>query len=183
MRQVNPLGRRAQPRAPDFKYYRMLRPLEEFICDECGQVIASPHDGYVEWEEGQDENGVHFARGFRIVHHTPRSPLKTIDGCYSYGDSRYRNDISLEYFIENVHQYLASFLDLGLMHDANHRIGCRISNFRQFTDFAKRLTIPYYEEARLYIPTAIQDGFCSDCNELALYTPDYLRRIIERYAQ
>ena len=28
----------------------MLVPLKQFICDECGTVIESPEDGYVEWE-------------------------------------------------------------------------------------------------------------------------------------
>ena len=53
----------------------MLKPLEQFICDECGQVINSPKEGYVERESGTDANGKMFARGFRIVHAAYASPL------------------------------------------------------------------------------------------------------------
>lgn len=158
----------------------MLRPLEQFICDECGRIIENPQDGYVEWEEGRDSEGNHFARGFRIVHNVPASPRQNV-GCFRYENSPYRNDIQLDFFLENVNNYLMSFLDLGIVHDPHFHIGCRISNFHEFVEFFRRLTIPYYEEARRYFPTAIQEGYFEDVNELVLYTPDYLRRLITRY--
>lgn len=56
----------------------MLIPLKQFICDECGEIINSPGEGYVEWEEGIDQDGQFFAKGFRIVHHLPKSPYKIL---------------------------------------------------------------------------------------------------------
>ena len=161
----------------------MLKPLEQFICDECGHIITSSHEGYVEWEAGQDIEGACFARGFRIVHHLHSSPLGGREGCYKYGNSNYRHDMHLNNFLENAHQYMCSFLDLGLLHDPDCRIGCRIQDFREYSDFFRRLTIPYYEEARKYIPEALHDGCFDDANEIAFYTPELLRRIIEKYGE
>lgn len=158
----------------------MLVPLGQFICDECGSVIESPEDGYVEWESVR-EDGRTIVRGFRIVHHARVSPLGGLEGCYRYGNSPYRMDMHLNYFLEHAHQYMFSFLYLGQMHDPDFRVGCQVIDFVQFTDFFKRLTIPYYEEARRYFPVAIQDGFIQDDNEIGLYTPERLRSIIEHY--
>ena len=159
----------------------MLRPLEQFICDTCGDIIENLHDGYVEWEEGTDDNGHPFARDFRIVHHRRVSPIQTREGCYTYGNSNYRHDMHLEHFLAHVHQYLTSFMDLGMVHDSDSHIGCRIVDFREFTEFVRRLTIPYYEEARRYIPEAIQEGYMQDVNEIGLYTPEYLQALINHF--
>lgn len=161
----------------------MLKPLEQFICDECGQVINSPKEGYVEWESGIDKNGKMFARGFRIIHSSQASPMEKINGkgCFKYDESPYCSDIDLDYFQKTVHQKLFSLLDLGFMHDKNQEVGCQISDFREFVDFFKRLTIPYYEEARQYFQEAIEDCEISDENEIYLFTEENLKRIVQRY--
>lgn len=162
----------------------MLTPLKQFICDECGQVINSPEDGYVEWESGQDEEGNHFERGFRIVHHLPKSPYKETkrDGCYIYGKSHYRSDISLSWFLDHVHQELFSWLDLGFLHDSTGNIGNRVVNFKEYADFARRLTIPYYEEARLYFQNVLTDSDFTDNNEISIFNENTLKSIINKYA-
>ncbi len=161
----------------------MLKPLKQFICDECGQVINSPEEGYVEWESGIDDKGRSFARGFRIVHVSHASPLKhTRKGCYKYDRSEYRSDIDLEHFLQNAHQYMFSLLDLGFLHDRNNKIGCQISDFREFVCFFKRLTISYYEEARLYFEEALEDEeICGDENEIYLFSEKKLKSIVQRY--
>lgn len=160
----------------------MLEPLRQFICDECGQVIESPEDGYVEWEEVGEQDRRPIVRGFRIVHHARKSPLGGREGCYKYGDSLYRMDMHLHHYLECAHQNMFSYLYLGQKHDPDNHIGCRIENFVEFTDFFKRLTIPYYEEARQYFTRAIRDGYVEDDNEIFLFTPERLRSIIEHYS-
>ena len=161
----------------------MLTPLKQFVCDECGLIIDSPKKGYVEWEHGTDKNGKMFARGFRIVHAAYASPMKdkNKEGCYKYGDSYYRSDIDLDNFLRCAHQYMYSYLQLGFLHDANNEIGCQIDNFPEFVDFFKRLTIPYYEEARFSFQQALADGFISDESEISLFTEDVLKSIVEKY--
>ena len=42
----------------------MLKSLEQWICDRCGQVIKEPNQGSVEWI---DDSKTHKASGFKIV--------------------------------------------------------------------------------------------------------------------
>jgi hypothetical protein len=48
-----------------------LRPLEQWICDTCGEVIDSPSAGYVEWLSGMERGSY---RSYRIVHQFAHSP-------------------------------------------------------------------------------------------------------------
>ena len=160
-----------------------LKPLTQFYCDECGGIIENPRDGYVEWEGGYDEkNGKHFVRGFRIIHRKVKSPCKGSDGCYKYGRSKFRLDNELTHILEYSKQRIFSWLDRGFIHDPDGKIGCEVIDMKSFVDFAKRLTIPYYEEARIYFEIALQDGYFSDCNEVSLYSESALKAIIERYS-
>jgi hypothetical protein len=58
----------------------MLEPLGQWYCDECGEVIASPQAGCVEWEVDNEGRGW----GFRILHHCTASPRPR--GCGFYGN-------------------------------------------------------------------------------------------------
>jgi hypothetical protein len=49
-----------------------LKTLQQWICDTCGEIIADPSQGYVEWLTGEDR----LAHGYRIVHHAPYSPIR-----------------------------------------------------------------------------------------------------------
>ena len=46
----------------------------------------------------------------------------------------------------------------------------------------RRMTVPYYEEARIYWDEAEADGFFADGNEYWIYQPITLKELIERYA-
>jgi len=49
----------------------MLKSLEQWICDRCGQVIEEPNQGSVEWI---DDSKTHKASGFKIVHQSSYAP-------------------------------------------------------------------------------------------------------------
>lgn len=72
--------------------------------------------------------------------------------------------------------------NLGFLHDKNKNIGCQISDFSEFVDFFKRLTIPYYEEARQYFQEAMADGeIYGDENEIYLFSEEKLEKIVQKY--
>jgi hypothetical protein len=115
-------------------------PLQQWICDECGEVIAKPEDGWLEWFES-----VHYhiaPHGFRIVHHYNASP---IGGCY-YTDRRRHSDILLS------NNHLDDFLG---QEGLDYLLGFMASPWRRpanpaaFIDIIRRLHIAGYEEARL----------------------------------
>lgn len=161
----------------------MLKPLEQFICDHCGQVIESPKDGYVEWLTYNDEHGKYKAKEFRIVHHHGASPYKhTRAGCYKHENTLGRSDIDLKWYLDTKFQQILCLLDLDFIHDPDGNIGCQIENFKEFTQFARRITIPYYEEARQYFEQVKHDEeFCLD-NKITLFKPETLKSIIEKYS-
>lgn len=163
----------------------MLEPLKQFYCDECGEIIESPKDGFVEWLQIYDEEtGKITVSGFRIIHRSVKSPFISTskEGCYKYGDNDYRMDNELTHTLKLSHQLIYSYLDLGFVHDAEGKIGSRVVDYKSFVDFAKRLTIPYYEEARKYFTNALQDGQFSDSNEIGLFSEETLKSIIETYS-
>lgn len=157
----------------------MLKPLEQFICDECGEVIEDPKDGFVEWVyDGKA------AYGFRIVHVRSVSPYKNVTGCFKYTDYKGRSDVPLSDYLRTKHQKLYSLLDIGDILDPDGLFKIRIADFREYVDFARRITIPYYEEARLYLNQAIGDGFLDPGgNEVRLYMEDVLKSVVEEYSE
>jgi hypothetical protein len=59
----------------------MLEPLNKWICDQCGGVIDSPRDGYLQWLTEGGDRMLDSEHGFKIVHADPK--------CHFYGqDSR-----------------------------------------------------------------------------------------------
>ncbi|WP_054749993.1 hypothetical protein [Ruminiclostridium josui] len=52
-----------------------LKPLGQWICDVCGEVIQSPKDGYVQWNRNLNQE----IDDFVIVHHFSASPKNTIE--------------------------------------------------------------------------------------------------------
>lgn len=153
----------------------------KFICDKCGGIIENPREGMVEWVE-VTVNDKLTVQDFKIVHNHYYSPYKsTREGCYHHEYHTGRADVPLSYFLENKEQYLASFLDLGFMHDSNNGVGCRVVDFKEYANFMRRLTIPNYEEARLHFRDALHDGVIGDENEICIFRPDTLERIIDEY--
>jgi hypothetical protein len=136
-----------------------LEPLQEWICDTCGEVIRSPRDGWVEWLWDAASNGRH---GFKIVHHRPASPRPK--GCYQYPNTAPKQEGALDGFIGP--DGLISLLDF-LAHD-------EIISIKEFVELVRRLMVPNYEEARQYWPKAVEDGIAS-------YSQESLGKIIEEY--
>ena len=52
---------------------------------------------------------------------------------------------------------------------------------KSFLDFARRLTVPYYEEARQFWTDASQEGMLEGRHEYSTYDPTLLQEIIERF--
>jgi NAD-dependent dihydropyrimidine dehydrogenase PreA subunit len=153
----------------------MLKSLEQWICDRCGQVIEEPNQGSVEWI---DDSKTHKASGFKIVHQSSYAPHDNGE-CYHYSDHPGR----LEEFIgQNGMVMLLSFLDIGPYLEADYQ-GPRVKDMREFVEFTRRLTVPYYEEARLYWNQAEQDGLFDGANEISLYLPRTLEQIVRDYGE
>ncbi len=152
----------------------MLEPLKQWICDSCGQVIQSPDDGYVEWLVEGDDAPLNLQYGFKIIHSGEEC------SCYSEEDISL-NDAPLESFMGNKgHLYLLSFIDVGALLMREYK-GARVKNLREFVEFMRRLTVPYYEEARLYFENLHADeGFVLDDS---IYQQENLIRIIQKYGK
>ena len=157
----------------------MNKILKEFTCDYCERLIKDPSHGRVEWESETVGTPPHKKNGgFKIVHHITHSPLDNENGCYHYQ----AKGLALTMFLgpDQIHRILR-FLDMGPIHEPVYS-GPGIKDMREYVEFTRRLTIPYYEEARLYWDQAVVDGYFNGQNEIKVYQPDNLKRLIERYA-
>lgn len=155
-----------------------LNPLVQFVCDACGEIIERIEDGWIEWLH-DDEHRNH---GFRIVHHaaTAREMGRR---CYAYDRHPDRADMHLHDFVGNVGLVRAlSLLHPGDLHSSEPN-QCYIRNANEYAVLLRRLTLPYYEEGRLYFDEAEADGFIGDANEVLVYTEDFLQGLVERYSR
>lgn len=147
----------------------MLEPLKQWICDFCETIINSPEDGWVEWLSGKETFNSCF--GFKIVHNYGSSP-RGKGGCFPYIEESPSNMHLIHFIGEKGYVYLLSFLDLGPDVIPEYK-GPRVKDIREFIEFMKRLTIPYYEEARLYFNN-LEDNSIS-------YHQEELKKIIKIY--
>ena len=158
-----------------------LEPLEQFFCDSCGEIILTPEEGWVEWI-GNTFDAKYLTYGYRIVHHASASPRKE-EGmdCYNYTKQIGVNDRNLKSFMgDNILIALYNFLDKG-SHKRQNYLGPDVEDMREFVDFMRRLTIPYYEEARLYWDMGIKDGYFTKQNAFVIFSPEFLQSLIEEY--
>lgn len=147
-----------------------LKPLEQWICDTCGQVIESPADGYL--EIARDENGL--ISDMCIVHQRSTSP---IGNCYR----DYIGSLPLtEVTGQDGLAYMLSLIDPG-ENFCEYRP--RISNMRKVIDIFRRLHLPYYEEARLYWAEAQSENYWDGANEFRTYLPQNLASLCKYYRQ
>ena len=163
----------------------MLTPLTQFICDTCGELIKEPKEGWIEWIiEVNAKTGKRETHSFRIVHHFKYSPLAKEHnaGCYQHEHAKGRQDLHLHHFIEDNTKmaHILKFLDIGPYHEKEYK-GPTVKNMREYVEFVRRLTIPHYEEARLYWERALEAGYFQDSNEIWIYGVDNLITMIERY--
>ena len=155
---------------------KLLKPLEQFICDSCGQVIEKPEDGWLEWIS---ERGTRKAHSFRICHHQSKSPFKGRDGCYVHGATPGNH---LHHVTENRIVELLQFIDVGEKHDPAFT-GPHVTSLREWAELTRRLAVPYYEQVRLSWNKAISDGYFEGANEISIYTEESLKGLIEKYAE
>lgn len=154
----------------------MLTPLEQFYCDTCGQLIESPQEGWFEWIALYDENIKQFIdQEFRICHHR--------SGCQLHGHKKGCSDLPLKDFLGEVGMInLLRMIDIGPYHLPIYKEPT-VKDFREYCEIVRRLTIPYYEEARQWWNEAAHDEYFGDSNEVYIYLPKSLKIMIEHYSQ
>ncbi len=153
----------------------MLRPLEQWYCDTCGEIIEKPKDGWVHWRTDQPGK----AYGFEIMHHARASPRGGFNGCYH---ARMEQDMHLEAMLgPRGIVRLLSLVDAGSYHDRAGSGVPGVADLRGWVELFRRLHLPYYEEARLYFERARQDGHLQGESEVALYLEATLKSLCETY--
>lgn len=75
---------------------------------------------------------------------------------------------------------LLQFIDVGQYHEPDFA-GPHASDLREWSELVRRLTIPHYEQARLYWSRAQEDGYFDGANEILIYTQGFLKKLIEKY--
>jgi len=150
-----------------------LKPLEEWICDTCGEVVDID-GGWVEWLSGSaTAAGPH---SFRIVHHRA--------SCFRHTHAFDRADSHLSSFLGAPGlQLFLSMLDVGPLLDPSAADRPPEPEMRSFVEAIRRLHLPYYEEARQYIADAHSDGCFDDQNEVSVFLPETCKAIIARYGR
>lgn len=159
----------------------MLKPLEQFICDTCGQVIDSPKNGFLEWITTHDPSQ---RMDFNIIHGKWASPLPGEGKCSQHETKLGRSDHHLDEFIGiKALEYFLPWIDDGPWISEDYK-GPQIHYLREISELLRRLTLPYYEEARLYFDKAIEDGVIDDPGNPHTYTsPSYLKTVVDRYSR
>ncbi len=149
-----------------------LEPLQQWICDTCGQPIHRREDGWMQWLVDDDDRCTKYA--FRIVHHLSASPKPGAHGCY------YREPAELS--VADVP--LPSCLGVdGLAHLLSFLTdGAGVRDVGAFVELIRRCHVPYYEDARRYLARAEYDGVIESAQSAGIYTQDVLRYLVERYA-
>ena len=155
-----------------------------WFCDTCGEVINNAEEGWLEWIHDYRGDGKHHS--FRITHHSSYSPLNKDhqgEGCYKYGNTPGRMDNHLDIFLGSKGLvYLMSKLDVGPLHQPTEKEP-GVRSIREWCEIVRRLHLPYYEEARRYWALAKEDGFFDEANEVWIYSPETLKKIIDKYGK
>ena len=144
----------------------MLLPLVQFVCDSCGGTIEPGH-GRLEWLEHD-----HVARSLRIVHHG--------ESCQVPPRHQDRRELPLDDFVGP--EKLASLY--GHVSVAPDREGTATpENMEEFTEILRRLTMPYYEEARLYWNKARNDGFFASASDAQIFSAASCKALVQGYGK
>jgi hypothetical protein len=152
------------------------QPLKQWVCDKCHEVISEVKDGWIEWVRG-DKGKAH---SFKIVHPRAASPLGGPEGCYIHTHRFGRQDSHLVEFVDHDGMaYLIRFRDVGYLDPQDS--GPDVESTRELAELMRRLTIPYYEEARLYWNAAESDSYFDGGNEIWVYSQNCLLLLIKAY--
>jgi hypothetical protein len=156
----------------------MLIPLKQFYCDTCRQIINSPSEGYTEWIV-QDN----YCKGFKIIHNKPYSPqIET--GCSQYLGIKVvgaKSSIALDRMTLLGLSILLPFLNDGDFTRRKTRSRVKEVDLQSFIDFFSRLTIPYYEEARMYFAEAENNLFNRGICGEDVYDSSNLEKIVRTF--
>ncbi|MEK5146696.1 hypothetical protein MKX53_06600 [Psychrobacillus sp. FSL K6-4615] len=144
-----------------------LKPKQQWICDNCGEIIESIGNGCLEWwYKGTDlENSL--IEDFRIVHHDSTCMY---DPQLIFKKGKQAGSMQIEGLVgESGLVYFLGF-DVSL-----------IKNFTDYQEIIRRLHVSYYEEARLYWHLAEEDNFFEGANYIWPYLPETSLKIIHKY--
>jgi len=164
-----------------------LKPLKQWICDNCEERIEKPGDGWLEWLVDKTESPIkgqpHY-HGFKIVHHLSSSPKQPFDDCYYYKQSpehQLHMGAALADFLgQHGLIRLLMFIHSGPVHEKQYS-GPHVKDCKEWAEIFRRLNFPYYEEARYYMTRARDTGFLNQFNEITCYLPETLKEVIKRY--
>jgi hypothetical protein len=143
----------------------MLKPLKQWICDACGEVIENSENGYVIWRRDAD----YLNYDFKVIHKA------------KCDDKSYSSSLAVDLFLgEQGLTRLMSYLTPGplkIRGGSASRVG--VKNMDEFVDLIRRFQSPYYEEARRHFEDeAVYEDY-ADANEILPYLPASLKSIVE----
>ena len=142
----------------------MLKPLEQWYCDKCGEIIENYQNGYVIWK--QDENYKDY--DFKIIHKS------------KCDDKNFRSSASLSDFLgKRGLVNLTSMLSIGTIKINLGQKGGKVRDLDEFIDFFRRVQLPFYEEARQKFNKHEILDMMSDANEIFPYLEEQLKDIIK----
>lgn len=146
-------------------------PLSAWRCDKCGETVNA-ENGWLEWESDIKKG----PRNFHIVHNRKE--------CYFHDSSPNRKDNHLHYYLGAYgREDLLSFLYPGDFFVNNFTGGnWSYPDIPQFTEIFRRLHVPFYEEARIYLGQAYSNGDMEGANELTITSASFCKDIFEKYA-
>lgn len=147
-----------------------LKPLKQWICDKCGNVIESPNEGWLEWLTAPDTL---IYSDFKIVHHSAASPYKSKNGdCYHYSNHIGRSDMHLSHFLGTD----------GMARMSTWTYSHGVKSLEEWAETFRRLHVPYYEEARRYWREAEREGYVFEgVDEESRYGQDILAAVIKEH--
>ena len=145
----------------------MLKPLEQWACDVCGQIINSPSEAYVIWKH-DSELGAH---SFKIIHHAD-CDLKDHEASMPIRDFIGTDGLT----------YLLSFWSIGPVMRLNGMSRSRgVADDNELVDLVRRLHTPHYEEARQHFSNPRALYHLGDANEYYPYMVETLQSIAQEY--
>lgn len=151
-----------------------LKPLEQWVCDVCGEVINKPEEGMLEFDNNRGVSSKY--NDFIIVHHKSFSHDK--NGCTKFNMSIHLDECLGNIGVADLMSMMdPTFIKVNTFVNPNIEISC----IRKWVEIYCRLHIKYYEEARQYFRLALADNFFDGANETFLYREQNLKDIVDRY--
>ena len=143
----------------------LLIPLKQFICDHCKKIINSPEEGYVEWWPNDKSD---LPENFKIVHNK-----------FCHNEPVFYSEALTEFL--NKRNDIEELLNIPKFEGRERlRLGLYVKDVQEYTEFTRRLTIPYYEQARTFWEDAIKDEFFGIMDYK--YDPIKLKDLINKYS-